>query len=254
MNLDSAQFINLSNSEREVLDYVRDHPDTISSMSIQDLADRVFVSPTTIIRLCKKLDLNGFNDLKYGIRQKLVRQKHASDASLDFHGLLSGRLSEVRQMVEALDISQLDAVTDLFCKDGNIFLFARGLSYMPMNYMYNVLLSVDRNCILYIDPPLMYNAALQMDQGDTAIIATSGGATREVLKAAEMVKDSQASLVVLSSSIDTPLCGYADYFFHCPSKNRHFHDIDIKSRFTIAFVIELILNNYLAKMNLNLII
>lgn len=251
MNLDSERFASLSNSEREVLDYIRDHPDTIAKMSIQELADAAYVSTATIMRLCKKLKLNGFNDLKYGIRQKLIQRRQKTDTSLEFHGLLSGRLAEVRQMVESLDMDQVEAVTDLLCGEGNIFLFARGLSYMPMNYMYNVLLSVDRNCILYIDPPLMFNAALQMEEGDVAIIASSGGATREVLKAADMVKDSGAALVVLSSSPDTTLRGCADYFFHCPAQNRRFYEVDIKSRFTIAFMIELLLNNYLGRMNLN---
>lgn len=251
MNIDPELFSCLSNSEREVLDYIRDHPEQVPKMSIQELAQASYVSAATIMRLCKKLNLNGFNDLKYGMRQEFLSQRRSSDSSLRFHGLLSGNLGQLRQMTENLDLSLLEEVTDLLCGDGNVFLFARGLSYMPMNYMYNVLLSVDRNCILYIDPPLMYNAALQMDQGDMAIIASSGGATPEVIKAAGMVKDSGASLVVLSSSNVTPLKDQADYFFHCPAENRRFHNVDIKSRFSITFMIELILNSYLGRMNLN---
>jgi len=53
MNLDSERFASLSNSEREVLDYIRDHPDTIAKMSIQELADAAYVSTATIMRLCK---------------------------------------------------------------------------------------------------------------------------------------------------------------------------------------------------------
>lgn len=255
MDYETKQYQNsepqLSNSERQVLDYVRDHADAIASMNIQQLAEAAFVSTATIIRLCKKLNLTGYNDLKYGIRQNIGRKKHEADTSIRFQGLLSGRLKELRQMTDQLSLPMLDEVTDLLCGDGNVFLFARGLSYMPFNYMYNVLLSVDRPCILYIDPPLMYNAALQMDEGDIAFIASSGGATKEVVKAAEMIKESRAALAVLSSSPDTVLKEYADYFFYCPAQNRWFHDLDIKSRFTIAYMTELILNSYLNRMNLN---
>ena len=241
----------LNENEKTILSYIDSHGSQVSRMSIQQLADAVFVSTATIVRLCKKLELNGFNDLKYGIRQSIWADHEHADTSLDFKGILSGSLLALRQMEKQVDSPQFEEVISRLGSDGNLFLFARGLTYMPMNYMYNMLLSVDRNCILYIDPPLMYNATMQMEEGDMAVIATSGGATKEVIKAAGMVRDSGAFLAVLSSTEETPLKELADAFFLCPSPKRRFHDVDINSRMPIAFMTELILNSYFARLNLN---
>lgn len=241
----------LNENEKTILSYIDNHGSQVSRMNIQELADAVYVSTATIVRLCKKLGLSGFNDLKYEIRQSILAQEEHGDTSLDLKGILSRSLSAMRQMEEQVNTPGFEQVIHRLCGEGNLFLFARGLTYMPMNYMYNMLLSVDRNCILYMDPPLMYNATTQMDSGDMAVIASSGGVTKEVVKAAEMVKDSGAFLAVLSSTEETPLRELADACFLCPSPKRRFHDVDLNSRMPIAFMTELILNSYLARLNLN---
>lgn len=251
MDIKQELLSSLNENEKAILAYIDKHSAQVAKMNIQELSDAVFVSAATIVRLCKKLELNGFNDLKYGIRQTLLHGTAAPDTSLDFKGILSGSLSTLRHMMKDIDTVQFENVIELLCGSGNLFLFARGLTYMPMNYMYNMLLSVDRDCILYIDPPLMYSAALQMEKGDMAVIASSGGSTKEVRKAASMVKDSGAFLAVLSSSEKTPLKELADAFFFCPSSKRRFHEVDINSRMTIAFMTELILDSYFARLNFN---
>ena len=69
----SADVINsLSPLELEVLRYINLHKEEIAGMSIHDLAKTTFVSTTTIIRLCKKLNLEGYSHLKYFLRDKAV--------------------------------------------------------------------------------------------------------------------------------------------------------------------------------------
>ena len=65
----------LSSTELETLRYINNHKAEVIDMSIQDLAKVVFVSTSTIIRLCKKLDLEGFSNLKYFLRQLLKKEE-----------------------------------------------------------------------------------------------------------------------------------------------------------------------------------
>ena len=71
----SIKVINsLSSSELESFKYINCHKKEVIDMSIQDLAKAVFVSTATISRLCKKLDFEGFSDLKYFLKQLLKKQ------------------------------------------------------------------------------------------------------------------------------------------------------------------------------------
>ncbi|MBP8315195.1 MurR/RpiR family transcriptional regulator, partial [Clostridium neonatale] len=54
----------LTTNEEDVLQYVFSNKDKVIKMNINQLAQNTYVSTATILRLCKKLNLQGFNDLK----------------------------------------------------------------------------------------------------------------------------------------------------------------------------------------------
>ena len=68
----------LSSLELEILRYVDNHKNEICDMPIQILAKNTFVSTTTIIRLCRKLNLEGFSHLKFFIKNNAL--KNAEDS------------------------------------------------------------------------------------------------------------------------------------------------------------------------------
>lgn len=58
-NLDS-----IPKRQREVIKYLTDHPDDIAILTIRELAKKLNINHTTIIRACKELGYKGFNDIK----------------------------------------------------------------------------------------------------------------------------------------------------------------------------------------------
>ena len=61
----------LSNNEKIIADYILEHPDRILKMTAKDLSTVCYVSTATIYRLCDKLELSGFADLKLKITSSL---------------------------------------------------------------------------------------------------------------------------------------------------------------------------------------
>lgn len=102
----SADVINsLSPLELEVLRYINLHKEEIAGMSIHDLAKTTFVSTTTIIRLCKKLNLEGYSHLKYFLRDKAVSSQQEENiyASRSLQELLAEELSDIEHTARAID-------------------------------------------------------------------------------------------------------------------------------------------------------
>lgn len=240
----------LTQSEKQLLDTIINQPKLITSMNIQELSDAVYTSPAAIIRLCKKLGLDGFGDLKYRLRDKLAAPS-GPDTSQELKGVIENHYRELSQTAASLRPEDLRFAADCLCSHKNIYLFGRGMSYMPITYMHQVLLSVDRDCLCYIDPPLMWGAALHMNSDDVIFIASSGGATDGIHKAARLAKEHNATVIALTAGIDSPLAGIADICLHCAAPRRYLNEIDIKSRFTMMFAIDIILDCYLSRLNLN---
>jgi len=61
----------LSKNERVLADYILKHPEDVLKMSSKDLGKVCFVSTATVYRLCDKLGLSGFSDLKIKITSSL---------------------------------------------------------------------------------------------------------------------------------------------------------------------------------------
>ena len=75
----------LSKNERILADYILKHPEDVLKMSSKELGKACFVSTATVYRLCDKLNLAGFSDLKIKITNSLNDYlKSDEDFNFDF--------------------------------------------------------------------------------------------------------------------------------------------------------------------------
>ncbi|TYA99903.1 MurR/RpiR family transcriptional regulator [Lactobacillus sp. SL9-6] len=61
-------------TELRIYQYVIQHADSVSYMSIRQLASAIHVSPTTILRFCYRLDCQGYQDFKDRLRHDRERE------------------------------------------------------------------------------------------------------------------------------------------------------------------------------------
>ena len=240
----------LTENEQEILKYLAANEKVVSVMTIREMAQNTYSSPAAIIRLCKKLNMEGFNELKYFIRDKQKKEQVKSQNSLQLTGVVAGCLTAFQNTLSSISLADLTAAADCLAQEKNIYLYGRGLSYMPITYMYQMLLSVDRDCLCFIDPPLMYQSASRMGADDVVFIASAGGSTEGVTKACSLARENGAFVIALTADGGSYLAEHANLCFHCSAGIRYRNGIDITSRFTIMAVIDMILSCYFGKMNL----
>lgn len=73
--------------ENEIAAYVIKHKEQIVRMTIQQLSDEIFVSKSAVHRFCRKVGINGFNELKVKIVQDLSdleKEKNLIDVNYPF--------------------------------------------------------------------------------------------------------------------------------------------------------------------------
>ncbi|MCI6271652.1 MAG: MurR/RpiR family transcriptional regulator [Erysipelotrichaceae bacterium] len=58
---DKSQFSSL---DLAIVDYVLDHPKEVTDLTVEELAKVTFTSPSSIVRLCKKLGMKGYADFR----------------------------------------------------------------------------------------------------------------------------------------------------------------------------------------------
>ena len=72
-NLIRDKYKNLNETEKEILRYIISNSNKIRGLRIKDLADAVFCSPNTIVRMSKKMGFTGFSEMKHVIFEELEK-------------------------------------------------------------------------------------------------------------------------------------------------------------------------------------
>lgn len=243
---------NLTSNEERVLEYIEKNKKEFTRLTLKELAEKNFVSPPTILRLCKKLGFTGLNDLKYNIKQKLLDEKNSQEDNsyLELNGVISSFLSNTKETYENISLKNIEKVAELLCSKKVIHLFSRGLSEMPFSYLYDMLLSVNRYCIQYQSPPLIKIKSEQMTKDDVLFIGTSQGITDPIINVAKTAKKNGAFVIGITSNPNSPLNKIADITFLIKSQKRYLNNIDLISRMNIFYIVDLIIDSYFNRLNL----
>lgn len=89
----NEQIASFSDLEVELYEYITSNAEKVVFMRIRDLAEATHVSPTTILRFCRKLDCDGFSEFKVQLKLYL-KQKSPS--------LLSNTQQSLQEFVERI--------------------------------------------------------------------------------------------------------------------------------------------------------
>lgn len=239
----------LSQSELSVLNYVYSHKDEVIYMSIQQLSEQVFLSTATILRLCKKLNLNGFSELKYTLKTQIAHENKNSSSMQTLDKIIQNYYQTIENTGRLIDLKSMDMVVNFLLSDKTIHLYSNGLSSISMTYMERFLLSVGRKSKYYSTAPLAYRMASKMNSNDVILIASTSGATPPVINIAQIAKNSGAVIISITNMNNTPLSKLSDIAFYTPIKDRDYYGTDIKSRCSTFFIIHMIIECYLYRLN-----
>ena len=113
----------LSTKELDILQYVHDHSDNISSISIQQFANELNYSTSTILRFCRKLGFSGFSEFKYFLKSSDNEDNNkikGSDKSLD---IIKNTIKDsMDSTVSLLNSDDMFQIARLFSENRPIYL------------------------------------------------------------------------------------------------------------------------------------
>ena len=243
----SADIINsLSSLEMELLRYISTHKEEVIVMSIQELAKNTFVSTTTVIRLCKKLNLDGYSHLKYFLRSKLSTEPPEGNiyASRQLEELLAEELSDIERTAKGIDLTAVQEIAKLMHQKTQIHLFAKGLTSIVFEYASRHLLSLSRHVTLYQDTHIAYIQAEHLTENDIVFLASLSGETEQVVRVAQIAQARKAKIVTFTVTPTSSLAKIGDYHFLLVNNATTTLDVDTKSRCQLMLILNIIIKAF----------
>jgi DNA-binding MurR/RpiR family transcriptional regulator len=211
-----------SGAEKGAVKYLLEKPESAVKCSVHELAERTFSSPSTIIRLCRKLGFQGYKDFHKSLiyevavrkstnaeKQKEISREDSLEAIVE--KVTYKNISSLENTKKLIDMQTLEACVDLICKCETISLFGIGSSLLVAKDAYLKFLRIDKPCLINEDWHAQLLQARNITKNDLAIAISYSGLTEEILRCVNTVKQKGAPVIAITRFEDTPLSRLADY-------------------------------------------
>lgn len=211
----------LRKSEQKVADYVLANPNEVIHMRIVDLASEASVSEPTVVRFCRALNYDGFQDFKLTLAQGLASNASFEQFALDstdtviefkqkiFDSMI-GNLINIR---EQLDPTTLEEAIDALAKAKRVEFYGFGASAAVCSDAQHKFYRLMVSAAAHSDPHMQTISAVTLGEGDVVVAISQTGRTKDLLHTVKLVRDTGATVIALCPG-NTPLADLATIPIH----------------------------------------
>lgn len=211
----------LRKSEQKVADYVLAQPKDIIHMRIVDLASEAQVSEPTVVRFCRALNYDGFQDFKLTLAQVLATNPNFEPFSLNKKDTITDIKQKIFDSIvgnlmntkDTLDEQTLENAIEAMAKAKRIEFYGFGASAAVCVDAQHKFYRLRVTAIACSDPHLQSICAVSLSAGDVVVAISQTGRTKDLLHSVKLAKDNGATVISLCPS-GTPLAEEATIAIH----------------------------------------
>ncbi|HHX69532.1 MAG: MurR/RpiR family transcriptional regulator [Miniphocaeibacter sp.] len=244
--LDNQILKNLTKKENEILNYVYNHSEIVSRMSIQDFSLKMNTSTATIIRFCKKLNLSGFSELKYILKEQNTSEYNNLELYIQPETIIKNLSQDIENTALLIKEDNIKQTIYEIKSTKSIHLYGSGLSGQVLDHIEYLLLSVGRQKVYrYETNYLGLKMAKTLKEDDILIAISSSGKFAPMIKIVNIAKLNKATVIAITPSIKNQIADIADINFRFFGNTRKNDDAEFSTRLPMFYIVYIIFSYYL---------
>ncbi len=211
----------LRKSEQKVADFVLANPNEVIHMRIVDLASEANVSEPTVVRFCRALHYDGFQDFKLTLAQGLASSANFEQFALNSKDTVAefqqkifdsmiGNLINIRDQLEP---ESLESAIDALVSAKRIEFYGFGASAAVCSDAQHKFYRMQVSAAAYSDPHMQTISAVSLSKSDVVVAISQTGRTKDLLHTVKLVKETGATVISLCPG-NTPLSDLATIPIH----------------------------------------
>lgn len=235
----SNRGIKLNPTEERIVNYLLEHYGALQDLKIAKAAEELYLSPNSIVRLCKKLGYHGFSELKYQIIHD--RKQYGIDTAEQQTSVMDS----LKQTLAINSRQNIEKTARLIYESRQVIFFALGLSRIvaldlakKLEHLNKIIIVPDDrdNCILY---------ANNLVPGQIAFFISYSGSTDIICKLSYIAQTRGVPIVTLTGMSQNPISGSSVVSLYAYFRKLSYREADITSRIGFYLVTELIFEEYM---------
>ena len=207
----------LRKSERKVAEYVLNHQQDVIHMRVIDLAKNAEVSEPTVIRFCRAIGCNGFQEFKLTLAQQLASSPScgqiavtATASTADFSKkVFDSTIDSLLNIRDSLDMDILQRAINAIAASHRVEFFGFGASGAVAADAHHKFFRLQLATAAHSDHHFQNMSASSMRDGDVVVAISHSGRTKALLDSIRLVQEAGGIVISICPS-HTPIADIAD--------------------------------------------
>ncbi|NWQ39709.1 MurR/RpiR family transcriptional regulator [Bacillus sp. EB106-08-02-XG196] len=205
-------------SERKIAHFILENPQSILNSTVNDIGAQAKTSGAAVIRLCKSLGLNGFQDLKVRIAGDLVKPAEQGYRDIEpgesyfsiVQKTTSNSIQSIRDSAEMINYEELERAVQTLLSAQNVHFFGIGASNIIAKDAQQKFLRIQKNATAFTDTHLVATLIANAKKDDVVFAISHSGETAEVIKVTSLAKERGVKTISLTKYGQSAVASLAD--------------------------------------------
>ena len=198
-----------TNSEKLIAEYVLKHPEQLYQLSVEELGKETYTSKATVIRLCKKLEVNSYQEFKRQVEFEYNELSRISsllkDEPVDENSTYQDIVKVIptiydKSIVQTrldLDQNKMIQVINRLSQAKRISIYGTGISYTIASQAAFKIMTLGKECDAHSGINEHFILSQKNSRQCVAILISFTGNNSEMIKIAKYLKNKQAVVINL---------------------------------------------------------
>ena len=244
----SAEYYQLTTSERKVADYITDHQPGTQIMSISDLAEASGVAEATITRFCRKLGYKGYNAFKLALANNVARRRGIpclsgevppdDDIQEMCHKLYGAEVDAISQTLTLIRPEEIIRAADLLTRADKVLCMGQGGSMIMAEEAAHIFATAGMSFFALSDSHIQIVSVTALTPRDAILFFSYSGATRESVELLELAHQRGVPAILVTHFPKSPACAYVDVILQCGANEGPLQLGSVPARMAQLFLID----------------
>ncbi len=210
-------FPSLKTALQKVANVILEQPEMAVYASVNEVAAAAGVSEATVMRFCRILGFKGFQDFKIALAREMVaplervqEEVEEDTAAAVVRKVFQNNIAALQDTLEVLDPEAMAVAVQAMLQARRIAIIGVAGSQPMVQYGANRFFRLGLDVHCYTDALLMMMAATLLTQDDVLLTISQSGATREILEAVKVARQSGAKVIAITNNSLSPLARSSD--------------------------------------------
>lgn len=249
-------------SEGVVIEYILEKKEEIESMTVEEIAKETFSSKSTLVRIAKKLNYNGWTELKNDFLKELDYLNASTisvDANIPFtnqdslmtiaNNIATLKKESISETLALLSHDQLRESLTIIENSKKIHVFAVSSNLLLADRFQHQMKRINKDVSIHkLQNEILFDAYLATSDS-CAIILSYTGETSNLIEVSKQLTKNNVPIILLTSIGNNSLIKYSDIVLRVATKEKMFSKIsNYSTDISIEYLLDIL---YSCFFNLN---